>query len=122
MTIEEAVNHKWLSKDCKSSNIDLLPQVRRGFDAKNMFKKAVDVVKAVNKLSSSSLNRSRTNSNMSSIHSAENYEDDHPYREVGKNLSPESANGLRASFAATAALTPVLSHEIKFTKGLPSNS
>ncbi|KAJ3326351.1 hypothetical protein HDV06_000227 [Boothiomyces sp. JEL0866] len=57
LTAEQAYNHLWL---CDSAgehhgSEDLLPRVRKGFDGRKMFKKAIDVVKAVNKLSMHSI-------------------------------------------------------------------
>ncbi|KAJ3257202.1 hypothetical protein HK103_004900 [Boothiomyces macroporosus] len=53
LTAEQAFHHKWLCDEAGEHHgvEDLLPRVRKGFDARKMFKKAIDVVKAVNKLS-----------------------------------------------------------------------
>ncbi|EGF78275.1 hypothetical protein BATDEDRAFT_17461 [Batrachochytrium dendrobatidis JAM81] len=57
-TARQALAHPWLSTAAKVptmthvSNKDLFPQVLKGFDARRMFRKAIDVVKAINKLSS----------------------------------------------------------------------
>ena len=54
MTIDECLNHPWLVKSTPTSAVDLLPRVRKGFNAKRMFKKAVDAVTLVNKLTHAS--------------------------------------------------------------------
>ena len=57
LTAEDALKTSWLNPQRVSTvvNKDLLPVVRSGFDARKMFKKAFDVVRAVNKLSHSNL-------------------------------------------------------------------
>lgn len=58
MTIGDALKHPWLdSSAAQYPHKDLLPKVSAGFDARKMFRKAVDVVKAINKLSASNLSR-----------------------------------------------------------------
>ncbi|KAJ3334771.1 hypothetical protein HDU91_002530, partial [Kappamyces sp. JEL0680] len=60
LTAAQCLNHKWLNPSRPSvTNRDLLPHVKSGFDARKMFRKAIDVVKAVNKLSQASLFGSR---------------------------------------------------------------
>ncbi|KAJ3304324.1 hypothetical protein HDV03_002939 [Kappamyces sp. JEL0829] len=60
LTAAQCLNHKWLNPSRPSvTNRDLLPHVKNGFDARKMFRKAIDVVKAVNKLSQASLFGSR---------------------------------------------------------------
>lgn len=63
LTAEDALKHDWLNPQRVStiSNKDLLPVVRSGFDARKMFKKAFDVVRAVNKLSHTNLNAGSRN-------------------------------------------------------------
>ena len=54
LNVEQALNHSWITKVAPiATNKDLLPKVRKGFDARKTFRKAVDVIKAVNKLGSS---------------------------------------------------------------------
>ncbi|KAJ3269893.1 hypothetical protein HDV01_000828 [Terramyces sp. JEL0728] len=57
LTAEQAFRHHWLSDDAVKhhGSEDLLPRVRKGFDARKMFRKAIDVVKAVNMLSMHSI-------------------------------------------------------------------
>lgn len=54
MTVEKALAHPWMTDSFPIPTKDLFPNVRKGFNARKTFKKAIDVVKAVNKLSSSS--------------------------------------------------------------------
>ncbi|KAL2917609.1 Calcium/calmodulin-dependent protein kinase type I [Polyrhizophydium stewartii] len=68
MTAKQALAHPWLSKSGvvpevqSAANKNLLPKVIKGFDARRVFRKAIDVVKAVNKLSHSpSASRSQLN-------------------------------------------------------------
>ncbi|KAJ3326350.1 hypothetical protein HDV06_000226 [Boothiomyces sp. JEL0866] len=56
LTVQQALDHPWF-KATKPKQ-DLFPAVRKGFDARRMFRKAIDVVKAVNKLSNTALNKS----------------------------------------------------------------
>ncbi|KAJ1328718.1 hypothetical protein BSLG_009953 [Batrachochytrium salamandrivorans] len=57
LTAKQALAHPWLASIgvvpsmTHATNKDLLPHVMKGFDARRMFRKAVDVVKAINKLS-----------------------------------------------------------------------
>ncbi|KAI8925404.1 kinase-like domain-containing protein [Entophlyctis helioformis] len=55
LTARQALEHPWLKAVEKGSggSHDLFPQLRKGFDGRRMFRKAIDVVKAVNKLSHS---------------------------------------------------------------------
>lgn len=55
MTVEKALAHPWMTESFPIPTKDLFPNVRKGFNARKTFKKAIDVVKAVNKLSSSSM-------------------------------------------------------------------
>ncbi|KAJ3304323.1 hypothetical protein HDV03_002938 [Kappamyces sp. JEL0829] len=64
MTVERALNHPWITNSNAAPAKDLFPNVRKGFNARKTFKKAIDVVKAVNKLSSTQLSV-RTKSNNS---------------------------------------------------------
>jgi calcium/calmodulin-dependent protein kinase I len=67
MTIDECLAHPWLAEFPPTPAVDLLPRVRKGFNAKRMFKKAVDAVKVVHKLthaSRSKLNGSGNNLNV----------------------------------------------------------
>lgn len=60
MTATQCLKHPWLNQTTEqSTNKDLLPHVREGFDARKMFKKAVDVVKAVHKLCHPSASKQR---------------------------------------------------------------
>ncbi|KAI8901071.1 kinase-like domain-containing protein [Globomyces pollinis-pini] len=61
LTVDEALNHPWLVDANFGSCKDLLPAVKSGFNARKMFRKAIDVVKAVNKLSASNLLPSNSN-------------------------------------------------------------
>lgn len=45
ITAHEALNHPWLSSKEDHLTQDLLPTVRRNFNARRTFKKAVDVVR-----------------------------------------------------------------------------
>jgi hypothetical protein len=51
MTVEQALAHPWMTEIDAVPAKDLFPNVRKGFNARKTFKKAIDVVKAVNKLS-----------------------------------------------------------------------
>ncbi|KNC97017.1 CAMK/CAMK1 protein kinase [Spizellomyces punctatus DAOM BR117] len=61
MTARQALAHPWLRmyqapvdpETPQTPNVDLLPHVRERFNARRMFRKAIDVVKAVNKLAHS---------------------------------------------------------------------
>ncbi|KAI9104092.1 kinase-like domain-containing protein [Phlyctochytrium arcticum] len=61
MTASDALKHPWLASVVSNNaalpkrkpTVDLLPQVKERFNARGMFRKAVDVVKAVNKLAQS---------------------------------------------------------------------
>ena len=76
LTVEQALDHPWITKVASSTVAvkDLLPKVRKGFNARKTFKKAIDVVKAVNKLGSNSF---RSKSSRTSVetdsHKASNY-------------------------------------------------
>ena len=64
LNVEQALKHPWMRDSFPIPSKDLFPNVRAGFNARKTFKKAVDVVKAVNKLSVSSLS-SKTKSALS---------------------------------------------------------
>ncbi len=51
-TAREALQHPWIQKyaSAEHTKIDLLPIVKERFNARRTFRKAVDVVKAINKL------------------------------------------------------------------------
>jgi calcium/calmodulin-dependent protein kinase I len=52
MTAAQALRHPWIDPEIETpSHKDLLPNVRKGFDARKTFRKAVEVVKAVNNFS-----------------------------------------------------------------------
>lgn len=61
MTARQALAHPWIRmyqhpndpETPQTPNVDLLPHVRERFNARRMFRKAIDVVKAVNKLAHS---------------------------------------------------------------------
>ncbi len=54
MTAIQAQNHPWMtSQKSVEAQKDLLPNVRAGFDARKMFKRAIGAVKALNSLSRS---------------------------------------------------------------------
>ncbi|KAI8901070.1 kinase-like domain-containing protein [Globomyces pollinis-pini] len=60
LTAKQAKQHPWLQIQRKKNEaaINLLPQCQSGFNAKKTFKKAIGMVKAVNKLSHSNLAKS----------------------------------------------------------------
>jgi serine/threonine protein kinase len=63
LTAAEAAKHKWLAEEDKNPTpTDLLPGVRKGFDATKTFKKAVGVVQAAYKLSNNNLNSAKNSS------------------------------------------------------------
>ncbi|KAJ3273029.1 hypothetical protein HK104_004349 [Borealophlyctis nickersoniae] len=53
LTAHQALAHPWLRNRSTTPSTNLLPNVRERFNARRMFRKAVDVVKAVNKLAHS---------------------------------------------------------------------
>lgn len=53
MTASQALDHPWLQAGKEHPEFDLLPHVRKGFNAIKMFRKAVGVVKAINSFSRS---------------------------------------------------------------------
>lgn len=59
MTAPQAAAHPWLQPNGITQQKDLLPAVREGFSGRKMFRKAVGVVKAINKLSNPNLLGSR---------------------------------------------------------------
>ncbi|KAJ3052362.1 hypothetical protein HK097_006457 [Rhizophlyctis rosea] len=77
LTSREALQHPWLKRfeteqtkqpaAAPSPQTDLLPNVRDRFNARRMFRKAVDVVKAVNKLANSPNGTNGHNSANSSV-------------------------------------------------------
>jgi calcium/calmodulin-dependent protein kinase I len=85
MTAAQCLKHPWLHPSRESvTNKDLLPHIRQGFNARRMFRKAVDVVKAVHKLSQSNLSLSKSKLNLS----------------AELLTADESANSSRNSFAS----------------------
>ena len=77
LTAREALQHPWLKRfeaeptrqpaAAPAPQTDLLPNVRDRFNARKMFRKAVDVVKAVNKLANSPNGTNGHNSANSSV-------------------------------------------------------
>jgi hypothetical protein len=55
MTASQALKHPWLDPTGSRSKKDLLPNVKEGFNARKVFKKAIGLVKTVNKLSNQNL-------------------------------------------------------------------
>jgi calcium/calmodulin-dependent protein kinase I len=51
-TVKMALQHPWMVDNTDIPKNDLLPKCKKGFNAKKVFRRAIDVVKAVNKLSS----------------------------------------------------------------------
>lgn len=52
LTAAEALKHSWIDSKAESpTHVDLLPHVRMGFNARKTFRRAIDVVKAVNNFS-----------------------------------------------------------------------
>lgn len=67
LTAKQCLKHTWLQeKTTSASQVNLLPKVSKGFDARKMFKKAFDVIKAVHLLSSTSINKSGSGSQLTS--------------------------------------------------------
>jgi serine/threonine protein kinase len=50
MTISQALAHPWIKKEAQGTTVDLLPRVTKAFNGKKAFKKAVDVVIAIQKI------------------------------------------------------------------------
>ncbi|KAF9912323.1 hypothetical protein BX616_010350 [Lobosporangium transversale] len=63
LTATEALQHKWITTET-GTDVDLLDNVKEGFNAKRMFKKTVRAVAAANRLRS--MTRSPTNADTSS--------------------------------------------------------
>jgi len=66
LTAHQALSHPWLSEPLAAPiggppNRDLLVSVRKNFNARRTFKKAVDAVKAINSLKSHSRSASLAN-------------------------------------------------------------
>ena len=55
LTAEQALNHNWIEQEKTLSPTNLWPQVQAGFDAKKTFRKAIDVVSVINKMSQQNL-------------------------------------------------------------------
>jgi hypothetical protein len=55
MSASQALKHPWLDPTGARQKKDLLPNVKEGFNARKVFKKAVGLVKTVNKLSNQNL-------------------------------------------------------------------
>jgi serine/threonine protein kinase len=51
LTAAQALNHPWFQDTLHEQKQDLLPSCQKGFNARKVFRRAIDVVKAVNKLS-----------------------------------------------------------------------
>jgi hypothetical protein len=95
MNIEEAWKHPWLTSFKKDTSMqkDLLPSIRKGFNGRKMFKKAIDVVKAVNKLSNPNIHREL---------SPEHFKDDHGLLMPERSHGAYSENSSFASFLEIA--------------------
>ena len=66
MTAQEALKHSWITEMVVPSPVsatvkDLFPSIRKGFDARRVFRKAVGAVRAINRLSTSSPMGSKVN-------------------------------------------------------------
>jgi serine/threonine protein kinase len=53
LTATQALHHPWFQDTLNESKRDLLPTCQKGFNARKVFRRAIDVVKAINKLSMS---------------------------------------------------------------------